>query len=65
MRNKERIQIKLNKVRTKFSFHCAVTNGTPIKLGDVRPIVYTHNICVRGSECLAANLGRFIPGGKR
>jgi len=50
---------------TWFSFPGAFTNSALIKLGDIRPLVYTYNICIRRSECFAANLGRFIPGGKR
>jgi hypothetical protein len=52
-------------VRKRFNFFCAFTNSTPIKLGDIRPLAYTHNICIRRSECLATKLCRFIPGGKR
>lgn len=52
-------------MRTRLIFPCTVTKNTPIKVGDVRPLVYTHNICIRWSECLVTNPGRFIPGGKK
>lgn len=52
-------------MRVKFSFPCAFKNSTPRKCGGMHPLAHTCNICIRRSESLATNLGRFIPGGKR